>query len=71
MSIWEFANPVRFMRLSGKILPWVSVLAAVTLLAGIIWGFFFTGDAVNFGSTVKIIPGARTALPSQEILGAS
>lgn len=55
MSLWEFANPVRFMRLSGKILPWVSVLAAVTLLTGIIWGFFFTPQAVNFGTTVKII----------------
>jgi len=55
MSLWEFANPVRFMRLSGKILPWVSILAAVTLLTGIIWGFFFTPQAVNFGTTVKII----------------
>lgn len=55
MSIWEFANPVRFMRLSGKILPWASVLAAATLLTGIIWGFFFTPQAENFGTTVKII----------------
>ena len=55
MSLWEFANPVRFMRLSGKVLPWVSVLAALTLGIGIIWGFFFTPQAENFGSTVKII----------------
>lgn len=55
MSLWEFANPVRFMRLSGKVLPWVSVLAALTLGVGIIWGFFFTPQAENFGSTVKII----------------
>ena len=55
MSLWEFANPVRFMRLSGKVLPWVSVLAVLTLGVGIIWGFFFTPQAENFGSTVKII----------------
>ena len=55
MSIWEFANPVRFMRLSGKILPWVSILAGVTLFAGLIWGFFFTPDDYVQGSTVKII----------------
>lgn len=55
MSLWEFANPVRFMRLSGKVLPWVSALAALTLGVGIIWGFFFTPQAENFGSTVKII----------------
>lgn len=54
-SIWEFANPVRFMRLSGKVLPWVSVSAAGLILTGLIWGFFFTPEAENFGSTVKII----------------
>ncbi len=55
MSIWEFANPVRFMRLSGKLLPWFTVLAAITLLTGVIWGFFFTPDDYKQGSTVKII----------------
>lgn len=55
MSIWEFANPVRFMRLTGKVLPWITVLAVGLLASGIIWGFFFTPEAENFGSTVKII----------------
>ncbi len=55
MSLWEFANPVRFMRLSGKVLPWVSVLAAITLATSLIWGFFFTPDDYRQGSTVKII----------------
>ncbi len=54
-SIWEFANPVRFMRLSGKVLPWVSISAAVLILVGLVWGFFFTPEADKFGSTVKII----------------
>jgi len=55
MSIWEFANPVRFMRLSGKVLPYISVLAALFIMTGLTWGFFFTPEADNFGSTVKII----------------
>ncbi|PCJ74849.1 MAG: transcriptional regulator [Rhodobacteraceae bacterium] len=55
MSIWEFANPVRFMRLTGKVLPWITALAIACLAIGLIWGFFFTPEAINFGSTVKII----------------
>ncbi|MEM1313465.1 MAG: heme ABC transporter permease CcmC [Pseudomonadota bacterium] len=54
-SIWEFANPARFMRLSGAALPWVSGAAALALGVGLIWGFFFTPDDYQQGSTVKII----------------
>jgi heme exporter protein C len=55
MSLWEYSNPARFMRLSGAALPWVSALAALTLGAGLIWGFFFTPGDFRMGSTVKII----------------
>ena len=55
MSLWEYANPVRFMALSGRVLPWCAGLTAVTLLVGLIWGFFFTPDDFRQGSTVKII----------------
>jgi heme exporter protein C len=55
MSIWEYANPKKFMQTSGAVLPWVAALAAIFLITGLIWGFFFTPDAVNFGATVKII----------------
>ena len=55
MSIWEYANPVRFMRTSAVLLPWVSVGAALSLSVGLIWGFFFTPDDYRQGSTVKII----------------
>lgn len=55
MSLWEYANPKKFMQTSGKVLPFVAVLTAVCLATGLIWGFFFTPEAVNFGSTVKII----------------
>ncbi|MBT0957151.1 cytochrome c biogenesis protein CcsA [Alphaproteobacteria bacterium KMM 3653] len=55
MSLWEYANPVKFMALSGRVLPWAWAIAALTLGTGLIWGFFFTGDADKFGSSVKVI----------------
>ncbi len=55
MSIWDYANPKRFMQTSGAILPWVAVCSVICLMSGLIWGFFFTPDAEKFGSTVKII----------------
>ncbi|CUK02492.1 heme ABC transporter permease [Shimia thalassica] len=54
-SIWEYANPVKFVRTSEIVLPWVSVIAMVTLVVGLVWGFFFTPDDYRQGSTVKII----------------
>ncbi len=66
MSLWEFANPRNFMRLSGRILPWIAALSAVTLAVGLIWGFFFTPDDYKQGSTVKIlfihVPAAMMAI---------
>jgi len=55
MSLWEYANPKKFMQTSERLLPALSILAAGCLVVGLIWGFFFTPEAVNFGSTVKII----------------
>jgi heme exporter protein C len=55
MSIWEFANPKRFMHASGLLLPWVMGGAALAMATGLIWGFFFTPDDYRQGSTVKII----------------
>ncbi|MBL4805845.1 MAG: cytochrome c biogenesis protein CcsA [Rhodobacteraceae bacterium] len=55
MSIWEFANPVRFMRLSGRLLPYLVVLTVVSLVTGLIWGFFFTPDDRAQGAAVKIL----------------
>jgi len=55
MSFWEYANPKLFMQTSGKFLPWFAGLSLITLVAGMIWGYFFTPDAENFGSSVKII----------------
>lgn len=53
--LWAWANPVKFMALSGKALPWVIGGTVITLAVGLIWGFFFTPEAAKFGSSVKII----------------
>ncbi len=55
MSIWEYANPKRFMQTSGWALPYLTVASAACLVVGLIWGFFFTPDDFRQGSTVKII----------------
>jgi len=55
MSFWEYANPVKFLKLSGALLPYFSILAAITIIAGISWGFFFTPDDYKQGATVKIL----------------
>jgi heme exporter protein C len=55
MSLWEYANPKKFMQTSGALLPWVSVAAAACLIGGLVWGFFFTPDDYKQGATVKII----------------
>ncbi|MBC7157354.1 MAG: transcriptional regulator, partial [Rhodobacteraceae bacterium] len=52
MSLWEWANPVKFMRLSGALLPWVAAGAALALAVGLFWGFFLTPDDYRQGSTV-------------------
>lgn len=54
-SIWEYANPRKFITTAEAILPYVTVLAALCLVTGLVWGFFFTPDDFRQGSTVKII----------------
>lgn len=54
-SIWHFANPHNFMRLSGAITPWVAAAAAITLVAGVTWSLLFTPADYQQGQTVKIL----------------
>jgi heme exporter protein C len=65
-SIWQWANPRKFMDWTDKALPVISVLAVLTLSAGLIWGFFFTPDDYRQGATVKIfyihVPSAMIAI---------
>ncbi len=55
MSLWQYANPVKFLHLSGKIVPTLAVLSALSLVISLYWGFFLTPDDYKQGATVKII----------------
>ena len=55
MSVWEYANPTRFMAVTGRMLPFVWAGAILGLIVGLGWGFFATPDDFRMGSTVKII----------------
>lgn len=65
-SLWEYANPLHFMRLSGLILPWLVAATILTLGAGLVWGYFFTPDDYKQGATVRImfihVPAAMMAI---------
>ena len=55
MSIWSYANPRKFVETTGWLVPWAFGLAGLSLAVGLVWGFFFTPDALRFESSVKII----------------
>lgn len=55
MSIWDYANPKKFVATTAPVVPWLFGLAFLSLAIGLIWGFFFTPDDFRQGSTVKII----------------
>lgn len=54
-SLWKYANPRKFITTSDRLLPWVGGLALVSLVVGLIWGFFFTPEDYRQGASVKII----------------
>ncbi|WP_347918417.1 heme ABC transporter permease [Paracoccus marcusii] len=54
MSIWEYANPAKFMRTTEEALPWLVGSAAICCVGGVVWGFL-TPEDFRQGSTVKIV----------------
>ena len=55
MSLWEYANPRKFMSTTDRLVAPAFALAGLCFVVGLIWGFFFTPDDFRQGSTVKII----------------
>ncbi|ADO42508.1 heme ABC transporter permease [Ketogulonicigenium vulgare] len=55
MSIWEYANPTKFLKTTQPIMPWLVGAGIALLVVALTWGFFFTPDDFRQGSTVKII----------------
>src|ERR1700742_2106764 len=62
--MFAFANPKRFMDLSGALLPWLVTVTVLTLGAGLVLGFLAPPDYQQ-GDTVKLmflhVPAAWTA----------
>jgi heme exporter protein C len=54
-SLHRFANPGRFLRLSGRILPWLTAAAIVLTGAGLVWGLFFSAADWQQGDAVRIM----------------
>jgi heme exporter protein C len=54
MALMDFANPTRFLALSGRVLPWLAAASAVVLAAGFVLAFRAPADYQQ-GETVKIM----------------
>ena len=55
MSIWEYANPRKFMTTTDRLVAPAFWVAGLCLVLGLVWGFFFTPNDFRQGATVKII----------------
>jgi heme exporter protein C len=51
----RFANPGRFLRLSGKVLPWLAAAGLALTLFGLGWGLFFAPADWQQGDAVRIM----------------
>jgi heme exporter protein C len=54
-TFYSLANPARFMSLSGKILPWLGVIAAAVLIYGLWLSLYVAPDDYQQGASVKIM----------------
>jgi len=51
----RFANPGRFLRLSGRVLPWLTGAALAVLGLGLVWGMGFAPPDWQQGETVRLL----------------
>jgi heme exporter protein C len=54
-TLHRFANPGEFLRLSGRILPWLFWSGGLLTAVSLTWGLFFTPDDMIQGDTVHIM----------------
>jgi heme exporter protein C len=54
-SLHRFANPGRFLRLSGAVLPWLTVAAIIVTAGGLGWGLFWAPADWQQGDAVRIM----------------
>ena len=75
MLINKYANPTRFLRLAGLVIPWLGALTIICITAGLYMAFFASPADYQQGETVRImyvhVPSAWIALSSYLGLGIS
>ena len=54
-SLHRFANPGRFLRLSGAVLPLLAVAGLLLSVAGLVWGLFYAPADWQQGDAVRIM----------------
>jgi heme exporter protein C len=54
-SLHRFANPGRFLRLSGRVLPPLALAALIVTVIGLVWGLFFAPADWQQGDAVRIM----------------
>ncbi len=75
MSIWDYANPTRFLRLVQVVLPWLTGLCVIAFAAGLYMSFFVAPEDYQQGDTVRImyihVPAAWLAMMCYSIMALS
>jgi heme exporter protein C len=54
-SLHRFANPGRFLRFSGRVLPPLALAALIVTVIGLVWGLFFAPADWQQGDAVRIM----------------
>jgi heme exporter protein C len=54
-NLHRFANPGRFLRISGAVLPWLVVPSLLLTAIGLVWGLFFSPADWQQGDAVRIM----------------
>ncbi|MGF1447459.1 MAG: heme ABC transporter permease [Pikeienuella sp.] len=72
MSVWKYANPAAFMRLTTPLVGPLWLLAGLSLAVGLGWGLLLTPPDYQQGTTVKIlfvhVPAAMLAINTYAIM---
>jgi heme exporter protein C len=54
-SLHRFANPGRFLRISGRVLPWLAIAGLALTATGLVWGLLFAPADWQQGDAVRIM----------------
>ncbi len=72
MSVWDYANPTRFLRLVQILLPWLVGLCVIAFAIGLYMSFFTAPEDYQQGDTVRImyihVPAAWLAMMCYSIM---